>query len=328
MRHERVDFGEYLLYNRFFERNKSTHRDWESFSKMEPFRIPRIIVIDSNNTQDPDEWKLELPSMPYPWSGYPFLYTWYPEHSIQPVQAGCTWIAYGDSNVAFWTGRSVQQNLPVTTLWHWKTEGNELAKRISFFESSDDEYSSTTSSEHDSQEQDQTEDNQPDTNSQVNTNVSDQQSDPLDNVRSCSGVDQMSDSTRNVRPRVQYSDTPNTSSSDYTRAQTYMICENVYTNVELWDMGAQLCLSNNYENFSNDYKVLEHGNMVAANGAEEKILGVGTKTFSDGLDIKGTIHVPDASASLLAVGHVLAMKEGSYIKIDKKGLCYLLFSLT
>jgi hypothetical protein len=101
-----------------------------------------------------------------------------------------------------------------------------------------------------------------------------------------------------------------------------MICENVYTNVELWDMGAQLCLSNNYENFSNDYKVLEHGNMVAANGAEEKILGVGTKTFSDGLDIKGTIHVPDASASLLAVGHVLAMKEGSYIKIDKKGLYY------
>ena len=79
-------------------------------------------------------------SMPYPWSGYPFLYTWYPEHSIQPVQAGCTWIAYGDSNVAFWTGRSVQQNLPVTTLWHWKTEGNELAKRISVLEGSDDGY--------------------------------------------------------------------------------------------------------------------------------------------------------------------------------------------
>ena len=62
--------------------------------------------------------------------------------------------------------------------------------------------------------------------------------------------------------------------------------------------------------------------MVAANGAEEKILGVGTKVFADGLDIKGTIHVPDASASLLAVGHVLAMKEGSYIKIDDKGLYY------
>ena len=49
--------------------------------------------------------------------------------------------------------------------------------------------------------------------------------------------------------------------------------------------------------------------MIAGNSAEEKFLGVGTKYFADELDIEGTIHILDASASLVAVGHVLVKRR-------------------
>ena len=61
-------------------------------------------------------------------------------------------------------------------------------------------------------------------------------------------------------------------------------------------MGAQLCLSNNYQNVGIDYKALDNGNMIAANDAEEKILGVGTKVFADELEIRGTTYVSDTSS--------------------------------
>ena len=44
-------------------------------------------------------------------------------------------------------------------------------------------------------------------------------------------------------------------------------------------MGAQLSLSNNYQNYGNDYKALDNGNIIAANGAEEKTLRRRDKMF-------------------------------------------------
>ena len=95
-------------------------------------------------------------------------------------------------------------------------------------------------------------------------------------------------------------------------------------------MDAQLWLSSNYQNFGDDYEALGDGNMTVTNGAEDKILSVGTKFIADELDNRGTIHIPDESASLEALDHVLSMKKEAYLKIqyfkvqkDQQGKCYL-----
>ena len=64
--------------------------------------------------------------------------------------------------------------------------------------------------------------------------------------------------------------------------------------------------------------------MISAHAVGSKIAGVGTKTFDKevGLDVDGTIFVPESTHNLVAIGHTLAMKPGSFIKIDVYGLSF------
>ena len=50
--------------------------------------------------------------------------------------------------------------------------------------------------------------------------------------------------------------------------------------VQLWDLGAQLCNTNNDVNFDSDYKKVNTGRMVSAHGEGSAIVGVGTKSVS------------------------------------------------
>ena len=336
---QRVNFGELLLYNRYFERNKPFHWRWtqpdgtnsrSSITRLHPFRLPHR---GSNSLRigdtpvPPPRWNMNIPSMTYPYAGFPFAFEW-DSSTLAPnvLQCGISVIEYRGGYMDFNYGRSFQRDFPVTTFWHKKSDPRNTLEESEQTPSSDNQSNDENNSVNGSQGEDQIEEDQDDYRYYSYDQNDTQQADPeninenLDQDTSYNTVlctnsfnrvsDLSSDTNRNVKPHnVKCVDT------SLANVQAYMMCDSVYTNVELWDMGAQLCLSNNFENFSNDYKTLEHGNMVAANGAEERILGVRTKSFADGLDIKGTIHVPDASASLLAVGHVLAMKEGSYIKI-------------
>ena len=70
MRDERVDFGEFTLYNRYFERNKPVDWDWNDIVNRFSF---------GNTIKHPITgkfWYCVPPAMPYSWTGYPSLNLW------------------------------------------------------------------------------------------------------------------------------------------------------------------------------------------------------------------------------------------------------------